>query len=206
MYSSSNSNDMSISDSDSGSTSQFEFMLKLYCLRNWLVLCNNTFITGEGNGTPYTHINHHHTQEIKQRKLQKLVDDVKERVGKIVSRGKAKAKKMLKGIRGETPQQGGPTRRLLFGEIDTDSASSINSVLGGRTLSPHGSERFVPVEKDHWVKGLLWFYGVSSRFGSGVYVASSPSEKEKCGSGREKMCSVSLPSSNKFLMRGLTDS
>lgn len=152
------------------------------------MLCNNTFIIGEGNGIPYAHIGHQEEEE-KVSKIQELVEDVKETIVKVVSKGKSKAKKFLSGMRRKKPQPS-PTRRLLFGEIDTDSASSLNSELGGRSLSPQDSSSFSAAEKDHWVKGLLWFYGVSSQFVAAVYV-TPPHGEDHFPSG-EKSCAVSF--------------
>ena len=160
---------------------QFEFMMRLYCLRNWLVVCHNAFMRGEGRigrGVPYSDIQYRDEEEEEEEetmgsKIAEVVEAAREKVEKLASRVKT-AFSSLKGSKKaqvKPQQQPAATKRLLFGEIDTDSASSTGSA--GRTLSLSTSSFNVVMEKDCWIKGLLWFYGVGSTFSSSSFSSSA---------------------------------
>lgn len=126
-------------------------------------------------------------------KMTEAVLDVKEKVVSAIHHVKALFKSIKPSKTRSKPQKTAATKRLLFGEVDTDSASSImSSDERGRGGTVSSSRRasyldVVAVEKECWIKGLLWFYGVRSTFassyssGAGEYQVQYLDEKKSFG-------------------------
>lgn len=156
---------------------RFAEMLRLYSLRSWMLLCDETF--GEGSdveGVDFVDIVMASEKATVSRRSV-FLENTKTKVKTIFSKGKTHARKFVAAVKPrKTMQQAAPAKRLLFGEIDTDSASSLASV--GLTLqASKKSPSTSIVEKNDWVNSLLWYYGVSSQFQPGAPVGNQSLDK-----------------------------
>jgi hypothetical protein len=140
---------------------QFQFMLKLYCLRSWLVVCHNTFVSGEGRGGVGYADAQRRVAEPEPSRREKLMEGAREEFSKLKKLGRETIDKVLTVVKTKQKKKPQPQKRLLFGEIDADSASSL-----GIRVSQAENGSIVASEdmRDAWVKGLLWYYGAATQF------------------------------------------
>ena len=143
---------------------QFASMLRLYCMRNWMLLCHNTFRNDISHESALS------DDILLPSRGRLLVGRIKDKFGSALEKGKGSLRSVRMVF--ERKKASPPAKRLLFGEIDTDSASSLASA---GVLSNKGSSSS-NVEKDCWVKGLLWYYGVAGQRDSHRGASSSSAD------------------------------
>lgn len=147
----------------------FAKMVGMYCVRGWLSLVEDKF-DGEKSRKAIVDEYVGVLEESSGRRLRKRM---KEKVKSFATKSRQQIKSTVTiALRCKKTRQVPPPspKRILFGEIDADSASFS------------GSSSITVIERDNWAKGLLWYHGVAAQIAIGAeekrYVTEE-SEKEQ---------------------------